>query len=549
MPGISFVEQMKGELAPLGEFEFRLNVRVADVDAFLAPNGPSATVDGWIECDALGGRRDVTRGTFTGPPGAQRFLFDFVDSRGRTLRFDGLKSFEGGFDLSVFSQLFDGEEAIAKGNLSQPLHWLLQASTSMTSDAENIFEGIAAKQRYSEAFLSTTAGQFLPKSSTLFSPKKIERKIALFSHEGVRGCSPQTYYFSTPDKIGLSMLRFTKAESDDVVVLLHGLTSSSDMYIMPEHKNLVTYLHENGYPDVFSVDWRGSMRHTYNLFPGRYTLDDIASNDMPAAFHEIRRIVGPGKRIHVICHCVGSIVFMMSLAAGLVQDIASVVSNSVSLTPLVPGLSKIKLAAAPALVAALNYAYISPRWGYAKGEGAWTGRLLATIASLFHPECDNPACHMVSFMWGSGRPACYVHANLDPVTHDRIGDLFGAVNTNYYIHVRKMAAAKRAIKMYPKDPAYRHLPDDYLAAGAKMKTPVMFVTGDLNRVFPRSNILTYESLRQLNPSARHELMVVPGYGHQDIFQGKKSAEDTFPQMLAFMRKYSAVTSTAATSGN
>jgi cholesterol oxidase len=46
----------------------------------------------------------------------------------------------------------------------------------------------------------------------------------------------------TADKLSLSLLRFLRAPCDDVVVILHGLTTSSDMFTMPEHYNLVQYL-------------------------------------------------------------------------------------------------------------------------------------------------------------------------------------------------------------------------------------------------------------------------------------------------------------------
>ena len=45
------------------------------------------------------------------------------------------------------------------------------------------------------------------------------------------------------------------------------------------------------------------------------------------------------------------------------------------------------------------------------------------LVSLGHPECDVPACHMLSLMWGSGRPALYHHEKLDEITHRRGHDL------------------------------------------------------------------------------------------------------------------------------
>ena len=69
-------------------------------------------------------------------------------------------------------------------------------------------------------------------------------------------------------------------------MIVHGLTTSTDMFIMPEHYNLVSYLLDNGYTDVWCLDMRMSNRHSYNLFPHRYTFDDIALYDYPPAIRD-----------------------------------------------------------------------------------------------------------------------------------------------------------------------------------------------------------------------------------------------------------------------
>ncbi len=76
---------------------------------------------------------------------------------------------------------------------------------------------------------------------------------------------------------------------------------------MPEHYNLVSYLLDNGYTDVWCLDMRMSNRHSYNLFPHRYTFDDIALYDYPPAIDIIREHVGADRRLHVIAHCLGSV--------------------------------------------------------------------------------------------------------------------------------------------------------------------------------------------------------------------------------------------------
>ena len=69
-----------------------------------------------------------------------------------------------------------------------------------------------------------------------------------------------------------------------------------------------------------------------------------------------------------------------------------------------------------------------------------------------HPECDDPACHMLSLMWGAGFPALYSHENLHQVTHERGGDLYGATGMHYYRHVLKMVDAGRAVKYDDRAP-------------------------------------------------------------------------------------------------
>ena len=94
--------------------------------------------------------------------------------------------------------------------------------------------------------------------------------------------------FATDDGLGLSLTRFHRADCDDVVLLVHGLTSSSDLFIMPEHRNLASHLLDNGFTDVWAVDFRMSNRFPYDSEAHRYTLDDIAGQDHPAALRELR---------------------------------------------------------------------------------------------------------------------------------------------------------------------------------------------------------------------------------------------------------------------
>jgi lysosomal acid lipase/cholesteryl ester hydrolase len=157
---------------------------------------------------------------------------------------------------------------------------------------------------------------------------------------------------------------------------------------------------------------------------------------------------------------------------------------------------------------------------------------------MFHGECDVPACHMLSTMWGAGHPALYSHEQLHQITHERGGDLYGATGLHYYRHVLAMVNAGHAIKYEPDNPALASLPDNYLTNADRITTPVLLTTGDRNHVFADSNIECWKQLESIVPG-RHELDVLPGYGHQDVFMGKNVAQDVFPRMLDFLKRQAA----------
>src|SRR3546814_9972883 len=63
----------------------------------------------------------------------------------------------------------------------------------------------------------------------------------------------------------------------------------------------------------------------------------------------------------------------------------------------------------------LSVPYVSPNWSDYPAFSF--GRVMGRTVSMFHRECDVPACHMLSLMWGTGWPALYEHRNLAEVTH------------------------------------------------------------------------------------------------------------------------------------
>ncbi|ALL79629.1 hypothetical protein AD006_31055 (plasmid) [Pseudonocardia sp. EC080610-09] len=348
---------------------------------------------------------------------------------------------------------------------------------------------------------------------------------------GVPDAEISEHRFPTADGLELSMLRFTRDRAGDAVLLVHGHTTSTDMFVMPEHRNLVTTLLDHGY-DVWSLDFRLSNRHTYNRSPERYTLDDCALYDFPPALDLLRTHIGD-RPLHVVAHCVGALTFSMSLAARRIGGLTSAVLNSVSLLPRVPRWSALKLAAGPTLFSLAGIELLDPRWS--THSGSLPHRLLAGAVSLAHRECDVRACQLLSMMWGAGRPAMYQHHNLDPQTHRRVADLFGPTSLQFYRHMHQMVRAEAAVKYRPHRASHRILPANYLQAAASIEIPILFTTGTYNRVFCDSNIACHERLRRLG-ARQHELAVFDGYGHQDVFMGRDAARDVFGDIVEFLSR-------------
>ncbi|MCP3866834.1 MAG: alpha/beta hydrolase [Gammaproteobacteria bacterium] len=536
---------------------FRLTIEMDDIDEFVANKMHEAKATGYIECDRLGGKRPVERGIFnlfidTGDLYGKkmRYRLFFSDSQGNPMTLSGSKDVQDspGIDIwtdtsTLYTNLYSGhiqaeQEAStqiqAAGILRIEIQDFAKQLTTFRTNGSTFAERMVTMEKFGSLFVGSLWQVYGP--SPMPGTRAFEREIPQYTTEGVSDAEITTHPFTTADKLGLSLLRFQRASSDDVVMIVHGLTTSSDMYIMPEHYNLVQYLLDHGFGDVWTLDCRMSNRHPYNLSRNRFNLDDIALYDYPAALAAIREQIGPHRRIHVIGHCLGSATFMMSLFGKVVTDVTSVIANSVALTPRIPRWSRFKLAVGPFLSDyLLGIEYMNPRWR--RQQGLSVGKALSWAVSWFHKECDVPECHMLSFMWGSGKPALYNHENLMEITHRRSGDLYGGVSVNYYRHVNKMVNSRNtAVKYLQNDARYQTLPDNYMEHAQDIETPILFVTGQSNQVFTDSNIECHRQLEALVPG-RHELHVFPNYGHQDVFMGKNVHRDVFPRLLGFLQKH------------
>lgn len=338
----------------------------------------------------------------------------------------------------------------------------------------------------------------------------------------------------TADGLEISLSRFA-APAQEVVLLIHGLTTSSDMFLMPEHYNLGAFLLDQGF-EVWAADFRMSNHFAYNI-KGRFTFEDVAANDWPALIGFIRSMIGPERRLHVICHCLGSVTFHHALYGKTIGGISSVVSNSISFNTRVHPWAVVKLLAAPFMVEkVLRLPYIDPRWNDAKHpQNSRLGKLIAKVVDLVHLECNDQACNLVSFTWGSGFPALFEHDNMSPETHARLADLFGPIAMPYFRNVRSAVLHNNTFGRYSTKPEHKSFPDRYIDNVGEVKVPTLFIAGAHNHIFPGANRLSHELIKKKGVPG-YDYVEFPTYGHQDIFMGQKVDQETFPTILEFLRR-------------
>src|SRR5205807_10403347 len=178
------------------------------------------------------------------------------------------------------------------------------------------------------------------------------------------------------------------------------------------------------------------------------------------------------------------------------------VSNSVSLHPVVPPRSEVKLRLVGPVVAWLSD-YLDPQagrwtWGIRKLFGrrplqaAGTlllAVLLRTWVVLTHHECHSMVCKFSSFIYGEGESVMWSHANISPETHAWLADEFFWVPTVFFRQIARSTMARRLVPMRMLDAVSGM---NELGRGPETQAKITFMTGLANRCFaPESQLLSY----------------------------------------------------------
>lgn len=307
------------------------------------------------------------------------------------------------------------------------------------------------------------------------------------------------------------------------VLLVHGAGVRANLYRPPTDVTLVSYLVEQGY-DVWLENWRASIE----ILPNLWTLDQAAAYDHPKAVETVCRETGTDS-IKAVIHCQGSTSFMMAAVAGLLPQVEVIISNAVSLHPVVPKVSAFKLNVAVPLVQLLT-PYLNPQWGvFAPGI---VPKLITWLVNLTHRECSNPVCKQISFAYGTGFPTLWDHENLNDATHEWIKREFAHVPLRFFRQMARCVGRGNLISVE----GLPGLQADFAAQPPRTDARIAFLAGDRNRCFlPESQRRSYEWFDSHNPGV-HSLHILPGYGHLDVFIGANAARDVFPLILAELER-------------
>lgn len=302
------------------------------------------------------------------------------------------------------------------------------------------------------------------------------------------------------------------------VVVVHGAGVRAELFRPPTPRTFVDALLDDGW-DVWLLNWRASI----DLDPVPWTLDEAAAYDHPAAVRAIVSATG-AESVKAVVHCQGSTSFTIAAVSGLLPEVDTIVTNAVSLHPVVPAWSRFKIQRVLPLVSKVS-PYLSPAWGD-KPEGvfAWGLRLFVRAT---HRECNNSVCRMVSMTYGSGFPALWSHAHLDEATHEWVRGEFAEVPLTFF---SQMARSIRAGHLVPVSDVAA-LPSTYVGSAPQTDARFVFLAGEDNKCFlPDSQQRSFDFFARHRPG-RDVLHRIRGYGHLDIFLGRNAARDTYPLIL------------------
>jgi cholesterol oxidase len=144
----------------------------------------------------------------------------------------------------------------------------------------------------------------LPASiSGVAAPEIREIQVGVIPEERIAG-------LCTGSPVKIRLTRYPRAHSSkNPVMMIHGYSASGASFTHDTiHNNLAKSLWENG-RDVWILDMRTSPGLPTARYP--WSFEDVAGADIPAAIDHICRYYADGRKVDVLAHCMGAVMFSM----------------------------------------------------------------------------------------------------------------------------------------------------------------------------------------------------------------------------------------------
>jgi cholesterol oxidase len=550
-PGDAFAAAERGRDGD-GACAFTLTVTSDSVDALVTDPLHRASLAGTLTCPLLSASPlTAYDGEFQLLPldplavGTRRMRYAFaleaVD--GRRFRFSGVKTVhddpgpDAWADTTTLVVAISSDDGtpVARGVLTiAPADFLIQMTTLRALHAPTVTRALEAKLQFARFFVGVLADTYLgiARAAPAIWPAGGGELRRLREQRPLRLPPAELHAFRTPDGVDLRLTRY-RAGSRGPVLLAHGLGVSSRIFTIDTiDTNLAEYLAAHDF-DLWLLDFRASVDLPASR--GQFTGDEIARLDFPAALAKVRAETGRDD-LQVVAHCFGATTLFMALAAGMggvrsavFSQVAGHVSSSAA-NMLRAGLylpDALRLLGVDALTTDVN-----ARPGMFEVFYDRALRLNPAIGP--DQKCDNDACHRISFMYAP----LYRHEQLNPATHDALGEFFGIANLRSLEHLAAMVRKRRVIAANGDD---AYLPADAAQRAERLahfRFPICFVHGELNECYlPDSTQRTLDLLRRTHADIPYERVVIPRYGHIDCIFGQHAATDVYPHLLRHLERW------------
>jgi pimeloyl-ACP methyl ester carboxylesterase len=251
------------------------------------------------------------------------------------------------------------------------------------------------------------------------------------------------------------------------VVLIPGVGTGAAVFLPPGQTGLPQTLIMAGY-DVWLLDWRAKADTPW-------TIEDVAREDIPQAIEQVATVTQ--RPVKIVAHCIGAITTMRAAIKGQLPDVTTIVTNAVSLHPVVPRPTVFRLSA---------------KYGLS--------------------GCADPTCKVIRWLYGE----VWDHKNLTDATHDWLLSQFHQVPVTFYQHLGR--CIRRGQMDLPERP--------------QTTARCVFLAGEANRCFlDTGQMRSYQWLWDHSARRDHSLHVIPDYGHLDMFVGEHAERDIFPLIL------------------